>query len=290
MFSENRNKFLSIGNIDRAVNKTEFGEKIAYGGGTYTGITANELGWDTTILTKGNEQLSEWLIELEDLGIRVIMQPDDSITSFYNDYTSGIRVQKLVSKTGKIIFDLEEKFDVIHIAPLFHEVDLALVKKAKNKCKLLSLDVQGLVREEKNGIVEGVFLEDRKEWFNEVDILKVGEEEIKYVSEKETPEEICKDLKSLGPKIVTLTFGKKGSVVFGKKFYNIPTIAVKEVDPTGAGDVYATAFVIKYFETKDERDAGFFAAAASSFVVEDFGARNIQSREKVEERVKQMKL
>lgn len=286
MSSENKNKFLAIGNIDRAINKTEAGEEVTFGGGTYCGIAASELGWESTVLTRGNDELRDWIVELEDRDIRVILQDDESVTSFYNDYTSGERVQKLLGKTRKIVFNLDETFEIIHVNSLFKEVDLELVKQVRKKCDLLSLDVQGLVREEENGIVGGKFLENRNEWLKDVDILKVGEAEIKYVSKEKEPEKICKELKSFGPKIVVLTFGNKGSSVLGEKFLNIPALAVKEVDPTGAGDVYETAFAIKYFETKDERQAGFFGAATASFVVEDFGAKNIQSREKVEERFK----
>jgi sugar/nucleoside kinase (ribokinase family) len=287
MFSGNK-KFLVVGNITKDIIKTKSGEEETYGGNTYSGIAAKALGWESTILSRGNEELHEWIIELEDLGVRVFLQPDESVTRFCNDYTTGERIQKLSGKTEKIVFNLDEKFDIIHINPLFKEVDLELVKKTRKKCKLLSLDAQGVVREVEKGVVGGEFWEDREKWLKYIDILKIGEAEIKFVSHEKNPEDICKDLKSLGPKVVTVTYGKKGSVVLRKNFYNIPVLAVKEVDPTGAGDVYATAFAIKYFETKDEREAGFFGAATASFVVEDFGAKNIQPRENVEERFKQL--
>ena len=289
MSSENKNKFLSIGNIDKAINKTHAGQEITFGGGTYNGITAIELGWDATILTRGNEELRDWIIELEDRDIRILLQEDEATLSVFNDHTSGEMVQTLLKKTGKIVFNLDENFDIIHLNPLYKEVDVDLINKARKKCKLLSLDVQGIVREEKqNGIVGWKFLENREEWFKNLDILKVGEAEVEFVSKEIDPKKICEDLKSFGPKIIVLTFGRKGSVILGKEFYNIPALAVKEIDPTGAGDVYSTAFAIKYFETKDTREAGFFGAATASFVVEDFGARNIQPREKVEERFNQL--
>jgi sugar/nucleoside kinase (ribokinase family) len=283
MSSENR-KFLVIGNIDKATNKTPAGEETTFGGSTYCSIVANKLGWETTLVARGNEELSEWIIELEDMGIRAFLQPDEATLTVINDYTTGTWIQRVLKKTGKINFNLDEKFDVIHLNPLLQEIDIALLRQARKKCKLLSLDVQGIVRHDVNGITTLKFLENRKEWFKNLDILKVGEDEIKFVSKETDPRKICEELKSFGPKIVVLTFGENGSVVLGKEFLNIPALAVKTVDPAGAGDSYATSFAIKYFETKDERQAGFFGAATASFVVEDFGARNIQPREKVEER------
>jgi sugar/nucleoside kinase (ribokinase family) len=283
MFSGNK-KFLVIGNITKDIIKTLSGEEAAYGGNTYSSIAANALGWNSTVLTKGNEEISEWIKELENLGIEVLLQQDKSCTIFCNDYTSGVRRQKLLGRTDEIKFDLKEKFDVIHINPLFKEVSVELIEKARKKCKILSLDVQGIVREVEDGVVDGKFLEDREEWFKNVDILKVGDAEIKYVSKEKNPESICRDLKSFGPKVVTLTYGENGAYVLGKDFHKIPVFPTKEIDPTGAGDVYETAFEIKYFETRNERDAGFFGSAAASFVVEDFGSKNIQTRNKVEER------
>jgi len=288
MYSGN-NTFLTISNIAIGTIKTLSKEEVDFGGGAYSCIAAKKLGWSSTILTRGNDKLKPWIKKLEDIGVKVLLQQDKSNTSFYNDYTSGARAQKLLGKTSKINFDLNDKFDVIHINPLFKEVDMQLIEKAKKACKLLSLDVQGLVREEKDGFVFGKFLENRNEWLRNVDILKVGEEEAKFVSEEKDYESICRDFQCLGPKIVALTLGERGSIVLAKEFYHIPAFPTNVIDPTGAGDVYAVAFLISYFETNDVKEAGFFASAAASFVIEDFGPKNIQTKEKVEERCKQLR-
>jgi sugar/nucleoside kinase (ribokinase family) len=288
MYSKSNN-FLTISNIAIGVIKTRSKEEVDFGGGAYSCITAKKLGWNSTILTRGNDKIGKWVKKLENIGIKVLLQQDKSYTSFYNDYTSGTRVQKLLGKTSKINFDLNVTFDAIHINPLFKEVDMQLIEKAKKTCKLVSLDVQGLVRQEKDSFVFGKFLENRKDWLKNVDILKVGEEEAKFVSEEKDYESICKDLQSLGPKIVALTLGEEGSLILAKEFYHIPAFSTNVIDPTGAGDVYAAAFLIKYFETNNVKEAGLFASATASFVIEDFGSKNIQSREKVEERFKQLK-
>jgi sugar/nucleoside kinase (ribokinase family) len=59
------------------------------------------------------------------------------------------------------------------------------------------------------------------------------------------------------------------------------------VDPTGAGDVYIAAFDIKYSETKDPYKSARFASAAASFVVEDWGPKNIPTEEMVRKRLEQ---
>jgi len=287
MSSENKN-FLALGNIDKAINKTKFGEEVTFGGGTYSAVTARRLGYQAAVLTKGNEELMQWISNLEKMKIKVFLEKDKSTLSVINDYSSGKWMQKLLTSTEKINFDLSEKFDVIHMNPLFKEVDVELIEKARKNCKLLSLDAQGLIRDEKNGIVYGKFLENREDWFKHIDVLHVGEAEKKFVSKETDPESICRDLQSMGSKIVLLTLGAKGSFVLGKEFHKIPAFKVREIDPTGAGDVYSTSFDIKYFETENERESGFFASVAASFCVEDFGYKNVQTRKRVEERFKRL--
>jgi sugar/nucleoside kinase (ribokinase family) len=89
-------------------------------------------------------------------------------------------------------------------------------------------------------------------------------------------------------KVVELTLGENGSIIVGKEIHIIPAYKTTVVDKTGSGDVFSTTFAIKYFETKDELESGLFASAAASFVVEDFGTRNIVGRERVMKRFKEL--
>ena len=53
------------------------------------------------------------------------------------------------------------------------------------------------------------------------------------------------------------------------------------VDSTGAGDVFATAFLLRYHEAGDPLEAGSFAACAASCVVEGVGASTLGDRAEV---------
>ena len=49
-------------------------------------------------------------------------------------------------------------------------------------------------------------------------------------------------------KILVMTEGVAGATVFYEnKKLHFPAFPVKEIDPTGAGDIFATAFLVKYF-------------------------------------------
>jgi len=58
-----------------------------------------------------------------------------------------------------------------------------------------------------------------------------------------------------------------------------------EVDPTGAGDTFATAFLIRLRETRDVAQAARFGAAAASLSVAGDAAEAIGTRAQIEERL-----
>ena len=276
--------FLVIGNITKDLLKTKDRESYFFGGASYAAITALRLGYGSTILTRGNYLLNDWIEFLEKQGIRVFLQTDSNITSFINDYLNDEREQILLEHTDKIIYDFSKKFDIIHINPMYQEIDIDIIKEARKNCKMLSLDVQGLVRNVTGRKVVGRFWHEREEYLRNIDFLKVGKNETRFVSNIRNYKEICEELRSFGVKIVALTLGNIGSIIHGNDFYRIPAFMTKTIDNTGAGDVYGASFAIRYFETKDVMDSALFATASASFVVEDFGPNCIASIEKTKAR------
>jgi hypothetical protein len=83
--------------------------------------------------------------------------------------------------------------------------------------------------------------------------------------------------------IVVLTTGWEGATVFldGKR-YEAPPRACREVDPTGAGDVFTAAFLVRLEETGDPMQAARFANVVASFSVEQAGTQGIPTRAQVE--------
>ena len=58
-----------------------------------------------------------------------------------------------------------------------------------------------------------------------------------------------------------------------------------QVDPTGAGDVFAAAYLIRYEETGDVPAAVRFASAAAAASVEAAGSEGIADRDEIERRL-----
>jgi sugar/nucleoside kinase (ribokinase family) len=87
--------------------------------------------------------------------------------------------------------------------------------------------------------------------------------------------------------VVALTRGREGATVVTRdRTLTIPTPRRVEIDPTGAGDVFAAAFLLRYHETKDLERAGRFACSAASFAVEGSGWRTLGRRTEVEQRAR----
>lgn len=78
-------------------------------------------------------------------------------------------------------------------------------------------------------------------------------------------EEIIRDYLPI-TKILILTRGERGcSLYFGAEGYRISAFPTNEIEPTGAGDVFGSAFLIKYYETRDPVRSAQFACVAASF-------------------------
>ena len=72
--------------------------------------------------------------------------------------------------------------------------------------------------------------------------------------------------------IVVLTAGWRGANVYTeRRWWSVPASPADEVDPTGAGDSFAAAFMVALDEGADPIEATRFAAALASFAVEARG-------------------
>ena len=87
--------------------------------------------------------------------------------------------------------------------------------------------------------------------------------------------------------MIALTRGWRGLTLLTRQgTYEVPSLPRAEVDPTGAGDVFAAAFLVRYQETGNPLEAAAFAACAASCAVEGVGATSLGDRAEVMRRMK----
>jgi sugar/nucleoside kinase (ribokinase family) len=86
--------------------------------------------------------------------------------------------------------------------------------------------------------------------------------------------------------LLVATDGRHGATLFqhgvAESFPAYPTI---EVDPTGAGDVFATAFLVQLHRHGDPRKAVDFANCVASLSIEQQGTTGIPTLEEVQKKL-----
>ena len=123
-----------------------------------------------------------------------------------------------------------------------------------------------------------------REWVRpERDLLGVH---VLFLSEHDLPEADRRAAELLAHvPMIALTRGWRGLTLLTRQgSHEVPTLPRPEKDPTGAGDVFAAAFLVRYQETGDPLEAAAFGACAASCAVEGVGASTLGDREEVHRR------
>ncbi|MBK7938720.1 MAG: hypothetical protein IPJ82_17265 [Lewinellaceae bacterium] len=258
------------------------GDKTVLGGtASYAALAAGRLGKKAGILTSVGPEF-EFFKVFEQAAIPVFNKPAPSTTVFENIYHDGQRTQYLHERASVLnVEDVPEVWratPVVQFCPIADEVDFSLLPAFPDA--LTAATIQGWLRQWDS---QGKVSPKTMDWFklSAVDIVVMSDADIAGF-ETAIPE-IAANVR-----ILVITQGAYGARVFqqgDEQFF--PSFPVREVDATGAGDVFATAFILKYAETKDAATACAFAHVAASFVVEGVGIDNLDALEKIRERLKE---
>lgn len=236
-----------IGNLSRDVLP---GQAPRVGGGSYHGARAlQRLRVPARIVARCAAADRDVLLPpLVRLGTPVRYVPGAQTATFSFSYDGDVRTMT-VDALGDAWApaDLPELTSGhwVHVAPLSrHEFPVETIA-ALAKRRRVSFDGQGLVRVPKVGPLE---LDDDfdRDLLRYIWVLKLAEEEAEVVG----------DPTALGVREVVVTHGSRGSTVYcGGHAEFIPARGLPQ-DPTGAGDAFATAYIVA-------RNAGFGPAGAA---------------------------
>lgn len=239
------------------------GEKLIGGSVIYSSLTISKLGYGVTIIgNKGRD------FNVDLTGIDVRLKDVSKTTKF----EIGKDRLKIIERSDPISKEAlpSLKSKIVHCAPVFREIDYELLRFLQRDAGFLSIDMHGFVREEREG---KIVLEKPKHGIK-ADFVKMSKEESRHVN--------------VDAGIIAITKGRKGAEIIADKTYEIPAFPAKVIDPTGAGDVFCGAFLVRYHETKDVYRSGLFASAAASMVCEGKGTLGIPTRKEIEERIKKI--
>ncbi len=88
------------------------------------------------------------------------------------------------------------------------------------------------------------------------DILKLSEEEAAFLTEQKTPKTAALELLSMGPGLVAVTGGNRGSVAVTTRYaVEVDAYEVGVLDTTGAGDAFCAAMLASFSETSVKKPA-----------------------------------
>jgi len=100
-----------------------------------------------------------------------------------------------------------------------------------------------------------LFVEDSMSFLKQSDFTKLSDEELFLLTgEKDITKGVDK-LHDLGVKVVTITLGSKGTYLsINKENIIIPSIKIKQVDSTGAGDAFVGAVLKQLADIEDKQN------------------------------------
>ena len=244
---------------------------------TYAALTARGMGLSPAVVTSVGPDLDP-AGSLPGIGVHVVPAPDS--TTFRNTYDDGRRTQVLSGVAAPLdLTDVPVEWraaPLVLLAPLAGEVSDELGRGFPHATVVAS--VQGWLRRwDAEGRVsaagwdgDGVLPHVHAAVFSQDDLVDRS---------------WLERWKEMVP-VLIVTAGAEGAMVHLQgRWHDVPAFPVHEVDPTGAGDVFGSAYLIRYGETGDVLLSARFACCVASFCVEAEGTQGIPTRAQVEARL-----
>jgi pfkB family carbohydrate kinase len=264
--------YLVIGHI--SCDLTPDGPRLG-GTAAYAGLTARALGLRTGIVTAWGGEVSLDILD----GIQVRSTAVEHSTTFENVYTPQGRHQIIHHTAPDILYEnvpqIWREAPIVHIGPIAGE-GKNLVDRGLSS-SILGLTPQGWLRTVEDGgyVHFGTWPEALQALTRAnaavFSIEDVGgdEEQIEAMANK------CR--------VLAVTEGAAGARLYWNgDLRRFRALRVKEVDPTGAGDIFAAAFFWRFSITHDPWAAARFATHLASFSVTRRGLEGIPTKDEIQ--------
>jgi len=271
-------RLLSVGNltIDEIVSDSGLNRIVPGGSAFYASVTASIFGAGAGIVSSIGPDYPQdslaWMAKKK-VNLKGIQTGNSASTRFRLMYKQGNRKVRLLNR-GPIISDEVQigNQDIIHLGPVYHEIDLELAAMARRKCRFLSLDAQGLIRTA--GRFGRIRLSNKNldDYVGLCDAVKASREEAKVLTSTIDPIRMALGLLGKGPKFALVTLGSKGVVVGSKEgILKVPAYPETQFDSTGAGDVMLAGSLLAFWRTRDIAWASAVGSAFASMIVRHSG-------------------
>jgi 1D-myo-inositol 3-kinase len=267
--------FVIIGHITQDVLP---GGGLGLGGTvSYAATTAHRMGCRVGVVTSTgpNLDVAKVLPFAE-----IACQPAAATTVFENIYLDGERKQILHQRAGmlscKHIPRTWRHAPIVHLGPLDQEIDEGVFHCFSDEV-LVGVTPQGFLRSwDAQGRVSFTEWDPPQRVLRRINVLVLSEMDVP------DPDGLAQAWGELID-IIVVTRAERGATVYHSGApCHYPARPAQQVDPTGAGDVFAAAFLIRLAETGDPCQAAQFANVVASFSIEGPGVAGIPTRIQVE--------
>ena len=265
--------YLVIGHV--AHDLTPNGPRLG-GTAAYSALTARALGLRVGVVTAVGRETS--LDALQDLPVIAIESPQS--TTFENIYTEQGRIQYLRAEAIRLhlsnIPEAWRQTPIMHLGPIANELDSILPEEFSPT--FLGATPQGWMRQKD---ADGRVL--RTAWENAESILQKASAVVISREDVNGDDEMIEHM-AHQTRILVVTEADAGCVLYwhgDRRRFRAPE--VHEVDATGAGDVFAAAFFVRLYKTRDPWEAARFATLIASHSVTRVGLDGIPTSQEVEE-------
>lgn len=243
---------------------------------TYAGLTARALGLRVGIVTSWANEVP--LGPLQDLPIASF--PTDRSTTFENIYSDNNRIQYLRHiAPGLDFYQIPEPWraaSIVHLGPIAQEVEPGLVRNFPDA--LVGVTPQGWMRAWKpDGKVYN------QDWPEASFVLQRSAAAVISTNDVAQDESRIDEL-AASCKVLAVTEGSLGARLYWNgdvRRFRAPK--VNEIDPTGAGDIFAAAFFTRLFQTHDPWEAARFAVLLGAISVTRPGLQGIPTPEEIKD-------
>ncbi|MBX2891545.1 MAG: hypothetical protein KF734_11490 [Saprospiraceae bacterium] len=253
-------------------------QNILGGTASYSALVACRLGFRAGVFTSVGDDFGFFDV-FEKNAVRWWNKPAPQTTVFENIYQQGHRTQYLHQRALDLFADDVPPeclaAPVVLFCPIAGEVDFSVLQAFPAALK--GATIQGWLRQ---WDARGKVSPKAMDWspLAAADVVIMSDADIQGF-------ESAIPVIAAAVEVLVMTQGANGAqVFFNQQILHFPAYPVIEVDATGAGDVFATAFLLKYAATRDVALAAGFAHCAASFVVEGLGVENMASVEQIEKR------
>jgi 1D-myo-inositol 3-kinase len=268
-------EFVVVGHVCQDILPN--GELGLGGSVSYATTTALRLGYEVGVVTSAGPDLD---LAQAFPGAQVVCHRSTATTVFENIYVDGGRKQILHQRADVLTCDkipaAWRRAPLVYLGSIDQEIDPG-VFHCFAKDALIALMPQGFFRSwDENGQICFTEWKPQKDLLRRINLLVISELDVP------DPDALVREWGQF-TKIIVVTHAERGATVYqGKDACHYPARPAHQVDPTGAGDVFTAAFLIRLAETADPCQAAAFANAVASFSVEGPGLEGIPQRSQVE--------